>query len=125
MNTRNMRNRRNTSRALSLGGTVLLLIACAGLAACSSGPSRVQGIRIANAIYGVQGGTVPCDVTSRLGSICNGLSTCTVLAQSRLCPMGDPTPTQQKHLAVEYACGGGVLKAAVRDGQQLTLSCAP
>ena len=104
---------------------VLFVLAATGLTACSTGARHAQGIRIASAIYSVQDKTVPCDVTTKLASICDGMASCSVQAQSRLCPMGDPAPTRQKFLAVEYACGAGTLRAAVPEGEQLKLACAP
>jgi hypothetical protein len=97
----------------------------AAMTACNTGPGHVQGIRVASAIYSVEDKTVPCEVTSKLANICNGLSSCSVHAHSRLCPMGDPAPTRQKYLTVEYACGVGTLRAEVADGRQLTLTCPP
>ena len=103
----------------------LLVLVAAGITACHTGPRRGQSIRIASAVYSVQDGTVPCDVTSKVASTCNGLSSCSIEAHSRLCPMGDPAPTREKYLAVEYACGAGSVKAQVPQGKQLVLTCPP
>ena len=103
---------------------VLSLFGSVALAACITGPRHVQSIRIASATYSVQDRTVPCDVTTKVASICNGLAGCTVLAQNTLCPMGDPAPTRQKLLTVEYACGAaGMLQAEILEGKKLILTC--
>ena len=103
---------------------VLSLFGSVALAACITGPRHVQSIRIVNATYSVQDRTVPCDVTTKVASICDGLAGCTVLAQNALCPMGDPAPTRQKLLTVEYVCGAaGRLHAEILEGKRLILKC--
>ena len=114
-----MNNQERTLRLamFSLMGSVVL-------AACVAGPRHAQSIRIVNATYSAKDRTVPCDVTTKMASICNGLAGCDVLAQSALCPMGDPAPMRQKLLNVEYACGAtGMPRAETPDGERVILAC--
>ena len=71
---------------------LLFLLGAVALSACSLGAHRVRSIQVASAIYSVEDGTIPCDVTARVAGICNGLASCTVSVQSALCHMGDPAP---------------------------------
>ena len=108
----------------SLRVSIPLLIAGLALAACAAGPGHTQNIKIVGASYSVQDGTIPCDVSTRVATVCDGLATCTVQAQSRLCPMGDPAPKQPKQLTVEYACGEARMpRSEVPEGQALNLKC--
>jgi hypothetical protein len=112
----------NKDKALKLA--VSHLLGLVTLAACAAVPRQAQSIRIANATYRVQDLTIPCDVTSKVATLCDGLVDCSVLAQSRLCPMGDPAPTRQKFLAVKYTCGAAdTLQTEVQEGKNLILSC--
>lgn len=114
-----MSNQERTLRfaLFSLVGSVVLV-------ACVAGPRHAQSIRIANATYSAQDRTIPCDVTTKMASICDGLAGCNVLAQSALCPMGDPAPMRQKLLTVEYACGAiDMPRAETPDGERLILAC--
>jgi hypothetical protein len=113
----------NKEKTLRLA--VLYLFGFTALAACSTVARQSQSIRIASAIYSVQGLTIPCDVTTKVATICDGLTDCTVMAQSRLCPMGDPAPTRQKLLTVKYACGTAeILQAEILEGNNLILTCS-
>lgn len=103
---------------------ILSILGSAAMAACATGHCQAPSIRTASATYSIQDRTVPCDVTTKVANICNGLAGCTVVAQSALCPMGDPAPTRQKLLSVEYACGtAGASKAEISEGKALTLTC--
>ena len=105
--------------------TLLFLSAAVALSACTLEPRRVQSIQVASAVYSVEDGSIPCNVTAKVASICNGLATCTVSAQSALCHMGDPAATLQKQLSVQYACGtAGMQRATAVGGKALTLMCA-
>ena len=114
----------NKERTLRLA--VLLLFGSAALAACITRAPLVQSIRIANATYSVQDRTIPCDVTTKVANVCNGLAGCGVLVQNALCPMGDPAPMKQKLLTVEYTCGAaGMFQAEILEGKVLNLTCPP
>ena len=103
---------------------LLFLLGAAALSACTLEPRRAQGIQVASAIYSVEDGTIPCNVTARVAGICNGLASCTVSAQSALCHMGDPAPTLQKLLSVQYSCGAADgLRATAAEGKTLVLMC--
>ena len=69
---------------------LLFLLGAVALSACSLDAHRVRSIQVASAIYSVEDGTIPCDVTAKVGGICNGLASCTVSVQSALCHMGEP-----------------------------------
>ncbi len=102
---------------LSVFGSITLL-------ACTTGRRHVQNLRIQSAIYSVHDRTIPCEVTTKVASICNGLPSCAVVAQSALCPMGDPAPMRPKLLTVAYTCGAAaVLQAEVSEGNKLILAC--
>ena len=103
---------------------LLFLLGAVALSACSLDAQRVRSIQVASAIYSVEDGTIPCDVTARVGGICNGLASCTVSVQSALCHMGDPAPPLQKLLSVHYSChAAGTLRATAVEGKTLTLVC--
>ena len=103
---------------------LLFLLGAVALSACSLGAHRVRSIQVASAIYSVEDGTIPCDVTARVAGICNGLASCTVSVQSALCHMGDPAPPLQKLLSVHYSChAAGTLRATAVEGKTLTLVC--
>ena len=103
---------------------LLFLLGAVALSACSLEAMRVRTIQVASAIYSVEDGTVPCNVTARVACICNGLASCTVSVQSALCHMGDPAPTLQKLLSVHYSChAAGSLRATAEEGKTLTLMC--
>jgi hypothetical protein len=101
-------------------------VAAAALAACATGARDDRTLRIVSASYSVQDGSVPCDVSTKVASTCNGQAACTVVARSALCPMGDPAPNRPKRLSVQYACGATSMpRAEVADGRSLDLACPP
>ena len=82
------------------------------------------GFKIERAVYSVQDGSIPCEVTTKVASICNGHSECKVFAGNSLCPMGDPAPDRPKMLTVTYRCGTTELhRASIPEGQELFLTC--
>lgn len=94
------------------------------LSACATGPGDSSVLKIERAVYSVQDGSIPCEVTTRMASLCRGLSACKVPIDSSLCPMGDPAPMEQKVLTVTYQCGaGGLHQTVVAESQAITLAC--
>ena len=103
---------------------LLFLLGAVALSACALESRAVRRIQVASAIYSVEDGTIPCNVTARVAGICNGLASCTVSVQSALCNMGDPAPTLQKFLTVHYSChAAGSLRASAVEGKTLNLVC--
>ena len=99
-------------------------VLASALSACAAAPVASPVLKIERAIYSVEDGSIPCEVTSRVASICRGLSECNVPVDSKLCPMGDPAPTEQKVLTVTYTCGqSGQAKTGVMATKNLALSC--
>ena len=88
------------------------------------GADAFPGLKIERAIYSVRDGSIPCEVTTKVASICNGQSECRVPAGNPLCPMGDPAPDSPKILTVNYRCGTTELQSAsIPEGQELLLMC--
>jgi len=94
------------------------------LSACATGSGDSSVLKIERAIYSVQDGSIPCEVTTRIASLCRGLSACKVPIDSSLCPMGDPAPMEKKVLTVTYQCGAtGPHQIAVAESQAINLAC--
>lgn len=88
------------------------------------GAGVIPSLKIQRAVYSVQDGSIPCEVTSKVASFCNGLSECRVPVSSSLCPMGDPAPDRSKILSATYQCGtNGLHRASIPEGQELFLTC--
>ena len=114
----------NSPREATLQKKLISLFVTVFFCASTNGGDAIQGLRIERAVYSVQDGTIPCEVTTKVASICNGHMKCSVLAGNSLCPMGDPAPDSPKILAVAYRCGTTTLhRASTPEGQELFLTC--
>jgi hypothetical protein len=93
---------------------------------CASaiGAEANSALKIERAVYSVQDGSIPCEVTTKVASICNNPLECRVPASNSLCPMGDPAPDKRKILSVTYRCGTTeIYRASIPEGQELFLTC--
>lgn len=94
------------------------------LSACATDYGDSPVLKIERAVYSVQDGSIPCEVTTRVASLCRGLSACNVPIDSSLCPMGDPAPMEQKVFTVTYQCGvNGPHHTVAAKSQAIDLAC--
>ncbi|MDK2956349.1 MAG: hypothetical protein PWQ57_1845 [Desulfovibrionales bacterium] len=112
-------------RCLLRSAIVLCLFSCSPALPVLAQSNTKAVIEIHRAIYGSLEDASQrrsfCDASAHVQRICQGVRRCRLKVDDKMC--GDPAPSQNKYLDVEYSCGAGHRILRVNKGGVLILEC--